>query len=120
MPARVARPLALIVAVPEEIHSKYSRHAVLDKLLSFLKPDDVSCTVQFVPKWYVRVTFKTFDACQAVLQSSIAIESSHLTVFEADPVTVEVSSEHLPFEVPDVDVLEALSSFGAIHVAVDV
>ena len=74
----------------------------------------MSC-IQFVPKWFVRVTFKTFDARQAVLQSGIAIESSRLTAFKADPVTVEVSLEHLPFEVADEDLCQALSPFGTVH-----
>lgn len=43
------------------------------------------------------------------------MESSCLTVFEADPVTVEVSLEPLPFEVPDEDLRGALSPYGAIH-----
>ena len=43
------------------------------------------------------------------------MESSCLTVFEADPVTVEVSLELLPFEVPDEDLRGALSPYGAIH-----
>lgn len=55
------------------------------------------------------------DARQAVLQSGITIESSCLTVFEADPVTVEVSLELLLFEVPDEDLRDALSPYGAIH-----
>ena len=114
MSARVARPLTLIVAVPEEIHSQYTTQNVLDLLLAALNRDDVSC-IQFVPKWFVRVTFKTFEARQAVLRSGIAIESSFLTVFEADPVNIEVSVEHLPFEVPDDDLRTALSPFGVIH-----
>ena len=36
-------------------------------------------------------------------------------MFEADPVTVEVSLELLPFEVPDEDLRGALSPYGAIH-----
>ena len=43
------------------------------------------------------------------------MESSCLTVFEADPVTVEVSLELLLFEVPDEDLRGALSPYGAIH-----
>ena len=113
MLARVARPLTLIAALPEALCTKFSRHDLADKLLSVLTPDVVSC-LQFVPKRYVRITLKTFEARQAVLQSGIAIDSSSLTVFEADPVTVEVSVEHLPFEVTDEDLRDALSPFGAI------
>ena len=113
MSARVARPLTLIAALPESLCAKYSRHDILGKLLTVLQPDRVSC-IQFVPKRYVRITLKTFDVRQAVLQSGITIESFCLTVFEADPVTVEVSVEHLPFEVPDQDLHDVLSPFGTI------
>ena len=102
--ARVARQLTLIVAVPEEICATSSRHDVLAKLLSVLNADEITC-IQFVPRRYVRVTFKTFAARQAALQSGVTIDSCSLTMFEADPVTVEVSLEHLPFEVTD-DVLD--------------
>ena len=114
MSARVAYPLTLVAALPESLCAKYSRHDLVGKLVIALKPHDVSC-IQFLPKRYVRITFKTLDARQAVFQSGITIESSCLTVFEADPVTVEVSIEHLPFEVPDKDLRDALSPFGAVH-----
>ena len=113
MLARVACPLTLIAALPESLCAKYSRHDLADKLLTALTPDAVSC-LQFVPKRYVRITLKSLEARQAVLQSGITIESSVLTVFEADPATVEVSVEHLPFEVSDQDLRDALSPFGAI------
>ena len=114
MSSRVARPLTLIAGIPEFLCTRYSRHDLLGKFLTVLKPDDVSC-IQFVPKRYARITFKTFAVRQAVLQSGITIESSRLTVFEADPVTIEVSVEHLPFEVVDQDLCDALSPFGEVH-----
>ena len=98
----------------EPLCAKYSRHDLAGKLLTALKPHDVSC-IQSVPKRYVRITLKTLDARQAVLQSGITIEFSCLTLFEADPVNVKVSIEHLPFEVPDEDLRDVLSPFGAIH-----
>ena len=107
MSSHVARPLTLIVAVPEEVRAKFTRDAVLEKLLASLKPDDVFC-VQFV-----RVTFKSLEAGQAALCSGISIDAVRLTVFEADPTTVDI--EHLPIEVPDDDLGEALSSFGTVH-----
>ena len=110
MSARVSGPLTLIAALPEPLSAKYSRHDLAGKLLTALKPHDVSCIQS-----YVRITLKTLDARQAVLQSGITIEFSCLTMFEADPVNVKVSIEHLPFEVPDEDLRDVLSPFGAIH-----
>ena len=110
MTARFARPLRLIAALPQSLCSKHSHHDLADKLLTVLKPDLVSC----LQERYVRITLKTFVVHQAVLQSGIAIESSSLTIFEADPVCVEVSIEHLYFEVTDEVLRDALSPFGAI------
>lgn len=110
--ARVACPLTLTVAVPEEICATSSRHDVLAKLLSVLKADEITC-IQFLPRRYVRVTFKTFAARQAALQSGVTIDSCSLTMFEADPV--EVSLEHLPLQVTDDVLREALNSYGTVH-----
>lgn len=112
MSDRVARPLTLILVVPEEVTA--NRHDVYAELLSTLMSDDLTC-VQFVPKRCIRVTFKTFDARQAVLTSGIVLGSSRLTVFEADPTFVEVSIEHLPVEVPDDVIREALSPYGTVQ-----
>ena len=114
MSARVTRRLTLIAALPESLCAKYSRHDLLGKLFTALKLDDVCC-IQFVSKRYVRITLKTLNACHAVLLSGITIESFRLTVFEADPVSVKVSLEYLPFEVPDEDLRDALIPYGAIH-----
>ena len=114
MAVRVSRPLTLIAALPDALCAQFSRHAVFDKLLTVLNADDVSC-IQFVPRSYVRITLKSFDVRQAVLQSGITIESFRLAIFEADPVTVEVSLEHLPIEVSDEDLRVALGPFGTIH-----
>lgn len=114
MSVRVPRPLTLIASIPDCLRDIYSRHDLFDQLMSFLKVDDIAC-IQFVPKGFVRITFQSFDARQAVLQSGITIESARLTLFEADPVSVEVSVEHLPFEVPDDDLCAALSPFGTVH-----
>jgi len=114
MSGRVARPLTLILMIPEEVSAGCTRHDVLMKFLSALKPDEVSC-IQFVPKRCVRVTFKSFEARQEVLTSGASIGSFRLTVFEADPVSVEVSLEHLPFEVPEDVTREVFSPYGTIQ-----
>ena len=68
MSAPVARPLTLIAALLESLCTNYSSHELLGKLLTVLKPDNVSC-IQFVPKRYFRITLKSFDGRQAVFQS---------------------------------------------------
>lgn len=106
--------MTLIVAVPEEVCVNSTRHDILEKLLVSLKPGEVSC-IQFVLKRYVRVTFKSFEARQDVLKFGVSIDSVRLIVFEADPVTAEVSLENLSFEVPDDEVRKALSPYGVVH-----
>ena len=61
MSSRVAYPLTLIGAALQEVRSKFTRDAVLEKLFASLKPNDVFC-LQFVPKGYVRVIFKSLKA----------------------------------------------------------
>ena len=112
--SKVARPLTLILAVPEELCAVYSRHEVFNRLLSVLGADNVSC-VQFVPRRHVRVTFKTFAGRQAALQSGVVIDTYGLTLFEADPVSTEVCIEHLPFEVTDDVLRNALAPYGTIN-----
>lgn len=112
--SRVARPLTLIVAVPEEVCAVHSRHEVFDIMLSALGADAVTC-IQFVPRRHVRVTFRTFAARQAALQSGLVIDAYGLTFFEADPVSVEVSIEHLPFEVTDDVLRKALDPYGTVQ-----
>lgn len=114
MSSRVARPLTLILVVPEEVSAGCTRYDVLAKLLSALKPDQVSC-IQFVPKRCVRVTFNSFDVRQEVLTSGVSIGSSRLTVFEADSVSVDVSLEPLPFEVSEDVIRETFSPYGTIQ-----
>ena len=111
---RVARPLTLIVSVPDEVVAASTRHMILEKLLVSLNPDDVCC-VQFVPKRYARITFTTFAARQKAFESGISIDDHRLVVFEADPVRLEVFLEHLPYEVTDETVSDALGPFGTVH-----
>ena len=113
MAVHVARPLTLIAALPQALFSCFSRLDLAYKLLTALNPALVTC-LQFVPKRYVRITLKTFEDRQAVLQAGITIGAYSLTLFEADPVSVEVSIEHLPFEVTEDVLRDALSPFGSI------
>ena len=114
---KVERPNTLIVTLPEEL-SALSRNAIVDKLVNSLGVDDIDC-IQFVPKCYVRITFASFSARNKAFLSGIFVESTRLFAVEADPVITDVYLEHLPAEVPNESIVEALGRFGAVHEVVD-
>jgi len=110
---KVERPNTLIVTLTEEL-SALSRNQIVDKLVSSLGVDDIKC-IQCVPKCYVRITFSSFDARNKAFLSVIFVESTRLFANEADPVIVDVFLEHLPAEVPNESIVEALGPFGAVR-----
>ena len=111
--AKVDRPNTLIVTVPEEL-SGLSDSAIVDKLVAGLCVDDICC-IQFVPRCYARITFSSFEARNRAFSSGIFVDSTRLYAVEADPVFKDVYLEHLPIEVCDVAIREALGPFGAVH-----
>ena len=110
---KVERPNTLIVTIPDEFVD-LSHAAFVDKLVGSLGADGISA-IQFVPSRYVRVTFSSFEARNEAFLSGITIESTRLVVVEADPVFREVYLEHLPVEVLDESIVEALGAFGSVR-----
>ena len=110
---KVERTNTLIATIPEEF-SGLSHAEIVDKLISCLDVEEICC-VQFVPRCYMRITFASFDARNKAFMSGIFIDESRLFLVEADPVFKDVYLEHLPVEVEDEAVREALSPFGAVH-----
>ena len=113
MPSKkIARPNTLVIQVPEVFRSG-SKEDFLAKLLESLCPHVVSC-IQFIPGFFVRVTFESLESRQAVLGSGIVISEVMIPVMEADPTVRFVHLHHCPFEVPDKTVADALSAFGTV------
>ena len=113
MPSKkIARPNTLVIQVPEVFRSG-SKEDFLAKLLESLSPHVVSC-VQFIPGFFVCVTFESLESRQAVLGSGIVISEVMIPVMEADPTVRFVNLHHCPFEVPDKTVADALSAFGTV------
>ena len=113
MSDKVERPNTLFVAVPDELLAE-SNAVIVDKLIGSLGLENVRC-IQFVPNHFVRITFASFEARNAAFLSGVYAGSIRLSVTEADPVFTDVRLVHLPIEVPDDAVREALGRFGAIH-----
>lgn len=110
---KVERPNTLILTIPEEL-SSLSHAVFVDKLVQCFSEDDICC-VQFVPRCYVRVTFTSFDVRNRAFVDGIVVDSIRLYAVEADPVFRDVFLEHLPVEVDDEVVRDALRSFGSVH-----
>ena len=113
MVERVERPNTLIVTIPEEL-SNVSHTEIVDMLVASLGEEVIQC-IQFVPKCYARVTFSSFDARNNAFFSGIYAGPTRLFAVEADPVFKDVYLEHLPAEVSDDAVTQALGPFGAVH-----
>ena len=109
---RVDRPNTLIVKIPDEL-SDLSDSEVVDKLVASLNVDDISA-IQFMPRCFVRITFCSFSARNEAFLAGISIDSTRLYTMEADPVVKDVYLEHLPVEVSDDAVAEALRPFGSV------
>ena len=113
MPCRkIKRPNTLVVEVPVAFRSG-SKEVFLAKLLEALSPHTVSC-VQFVPGFFVRVTFESLESRHAVFGSGIVIEEVMIPVMEADATVRFIHIHHCPIEVPDETVADALSAFGTV------
>ena len=109
---RVDRPNTLVVKIPDEL-SDLSDSEVVDKLVAGLNVDDISA-IQFMPRRFVRITFYSFSARNEAFLAGISIGSTRLLTMEADPVVKDVYLEHLPVEVSDDTVAEALRPFGSV------
>jgi len=117
MMEKVERPNTLIVTIPDEL-SAASQGEIIDKLISSLSVDEISA-IQFVPKCDVRNTFVSFDARNKAFMSGIVVGSTRLVTVEADPVFRDIYLEHLPVEVQNDLIVEALGRFGAVHEITD-
>ena len=83
------------------------------KLLGSLSAHVLSC-VQFVPGFFVRITFQSLESRQSVFRSGIVIDGVVVPVMEADPTVRFMHLHHCPFEVPDRTVSSVLSAFGTV------
>ena len=112
MAGHVARPNTLVLQCPEQI-AALSEYDFMVELFKSI-PKAVMRACQFLPKNYVRVTFKDETSRDAALIKGVSIRGFQLNVFEADPKATLVYCYWVPVEVATDSIRHALSSYGQV------
>ena len=112
MAGRVARPNTLVLQCPEQIASM-SEDDFMSELFKS-SPRTVVRACQFLPKNYVRVTFKDEASRDLALVKGVSVRGFHLNVFEADPKAALVYCYWIPVEVSTDSVRHALPAYGQV------
>lgn len=107
----VPRPNTLVFLVPEQLRSGGS-DAFFAKLLAALDCQ-ISC-VQFMPGYYVRVSFKSVQSRYNVFRDGIVIDHVKISFAEADPTVCSVYLHHCPFEVSNDVISGVFDDFGDV------
>lgn len=112
MAGRVARPNTLVIQCPEQIATLSEREFMVELFKSIPKPVVRAC--QFLPKNYVRVTFKDEASRDQALVKGVSVRGFQLNVFEADPKAALVYCYWVPVEVSTDSIRHALSAYGQV------
>ena len=112
MAGRVARPNTLVIQCPDQIASM-SEHDFMVELFKSI-PKSVIRACQFLPKNYVRVTFKDEASRDLALIKGVSVRGFQLNVFEADPKASLVYCYWVPVEVSTDSIRHALSAYGQV------
>ena len=109
---RVERPKTLVFCVPEQLRNGSSED-FLAKLVSALRGHDLLC-VQFVPNFYVRVTFRLLESRRSVFREGLRIDDVEIPLIEADSSFRRVYVHHCPYEVSDDAIAAVLADYGTV------
>ena len=114
MPVRdgVKRPNTLVFNVPEELRDG-SQDEFVQKIVAALPRHQISA-VQFVPGYYVRVTFRSEQSRHEVFNAGFSIDGAAIRLVEADSTVRLVYVHHCPVEVPDSAIRDVLSEYGNV------
>ena len=112
MAARVARPNALVIQCPDQV-ATMSEHDFMVELFKST-PKAVVRACQFLPKNYVRVTFKDKASRDQTLIKGVSLRGFQLNVFEADPKAALVYCYWVSVEVSTDSIRHALSAYGQV------
>lgn len=96
---KVDRPKTLVFKVPEELRVGS-------------KEDFVA--IQFVPGWFVRVTFEFLEDREDIFRDGLVIDGVDIPLIEAEPSTQLVYVHHCPVEVPNSVLENVLSAYGDV------
>ena len=112
---RMPFPKSVVLHFPAEIHRTQGVPEVAPQLLRAIDVQKIAA-VQFLRNGRVRVTTKTLDYRDEVLEGSTFLFGDvPIPVTAADQPLRSVFVRELPVEVPDVDVKSVFESFGVIH-----
>ena len=104
----VERPKTLVFSVPVQLRDGF-KEEFLAKLVSTLQGHDL-LSVQFVPNFYVRVTFRRLESRRSVFHEGLWIDGVEIPLLEADSSFRHVYIHHCPYKVLDV-----LADYGSVQ-----
>lgn len=112
MAGRVARPNTLVIQCPDPV-ATLSEHDFMVELFKSI-PKSVVRACQFLPKNYVRVTFKDEASRDLALIKGVSVRGFQLNIFEADPKAALAYCSWVPVEVSTDSIRHALSAYGQV------
>ncbi|KAL9969479.1 hypothetical protein ACROYT_G021699 [Oculina patagonica] len=84
------------------------------KIVDAVDDDDKIVAIQFVPGFFVRVTFESVRARDNVYSAGLRIGGVEVRLIEAEPSVRFVYLHHCPVEVSDAVVSECFSAYGEV------
>jgi len=109
---KVDRPKTLVFKVPEELRVG-SKEDFAVKIVNALKNLKL-VAIQFVPGWFVRVTFEFLEDREDIFRDGLVIDGVDIRLIEAEPSTQLVYVHHCPVEVPNSVLENVLSAYGDV------
>lgn len=109
---KVDRPKTLVFKVPEELRVG-SKEDFAVKIVNALKNLKL-VAIQFVPGWFVRVTFEFIEDREDIFRDGLVIDGVDIPLIEAEPSTQLVYVHHCPVEVPNSVLKNVLSAYGDV------
>ena len=109
---RFIRPKTLVLAIPEQLRSGF-KEDFAKKIVDAVSGHRVAA-IQFVPGYYVRVTFGTTQDRHDVLRYGVEIDGVDIPLIEAESTTSYVYVHHCLVEVSDNAVKDVLPGYGDV------
>lgn len=109
---KVDRPKTLVLKVPEELRVG-SKEDFAVKIVNALKNLKL-VAIQFVPGWFVRVTFEFLEDREDIFHDGLVIDGVDIPLIESEPSTQLVYVHHCPVEVPNSVLENVLSAYGDV------
>ena len=109
---KVDHSKTLVFKVLEEVRVG-SKEDFAVKIVNILKNRSLAA-IQFVPGWFVRVTFEYLEDREDIFRNGLVIDGVDISLIEAEPSTQLVYVHHCPVEVPNSVLDNVLSAYGDV------